>query len=150
VADPGRQDRPRPNQYAVPVPLGAKLAKAISDCLSNPRYTAKAREMAASLDGTDGVARTVRLIEEDGKARNVPVTSDTPPTLLLQAENDPVDSVNHSLAYYNALKNARVSVEMHLYAQGGHGFGRRRTEFPITGWPRLVEAWLRTIGAISR
>jgi acetyl esterase/lipase len=82
--------------------------------------------------------------------RNVPVTGDTPPTFLLQAENDSVDSVNHSLAYYNALKNARVSVEMHLYAQGGHGFGLRRTEFPITGWPQLVEAWLGTIGVISR
>jgi acetyl esterase/lipase len=81
---------------------------------------------------------------------NVPVTSDTPPTFLLQAENDPVDNVTHSLAYYVALKRAKVPVEMHLYAQGGHGFGLRRTEFPITAWPRLVETWLGTIGVLSR
>jgi len=35
---------------------------------------------------------------------------------------------------------------MHLYAQGGHAFGLRRTKFPITEWPRLAEKWLGTIG----
>jgi len=35
---------------------------------------------------------------------------------------------------------------MHLYAQGGHAFGLRRTKFPITAWPQLVETWLTTIG----
>ena len=74
------------------------------------------------------------------------VTRQTPPTFLLQAEDDHVDNVNDSLAYYVALKKAGVPVEMHLYAQGGHAFGLRRTKFPITGWPQLVETWLRTIG----
>ena len=80
---------------------------------------------------------------------DVPVTSRTSPTFLLQAEDDHVDNVNHSLVYYIALKKAGVPVEMHLYAQGGHAFGLRRTKFPITGWPQLVETWLATIGMVS-
>jgi acetyl esterase/lipase len=80
----------------------------------------------------------------------VPVTRNTPPTFLLQAENDNVDNVNDSLAYYIALKNAGVPAEMHLYAEGGHAFGLRRTKFPITAWPELVEKWLVTIGMISQ
>ena len=64
----------------------------------------------------------------------IPVTARTPPTFLLQAEDDNVDGVNQSLVYYIALKNAGVPVEMHLYAQGGHAFGLRRTELPITRW----------------
>ena len=80
---------------------------------------------------------------------DVPVIRETPPTFLLQAEDDHVDGVNQSLAYYIALKNAGVPVEMHLYAQGGHAFGLRRTKLPITGWPQLVETWLETIGMIS-
>src|SRR4029079_5391587 len=68
---------------------------------------------------------------------------------VLQAENDNIDSVNHSLVYYIALKNAGVPVEMHLYAQGGHAFGLRRTALPITGWPQLVETCLRTIGIVA-
>jgi acetyl esterase/lipase len=79
---------------------------------------------------------------------NVPVTTNTPPTFLLMAEDDHVDRVEQSLVYYMALKNAGVPVEMHLYAQGGHAFGLRRTKLPITGWPQLVETWLGTIGMI--
>jgi acetyl esterase/lipase len=79
----------------------------------------------------------------------VPVTSNTPPPFLLQAQNDPVDDVRNSMAYSIALRNVRVPVELHLYAEGGHGFGLRRTKFPITEWPALVEKWLGTIGMIS-
>jgi acetyl esterase/lipase len=80
---------------------------------------------------------------------NVPVTSNTPPTFLAQAENDPVDPVENSLVYFMALKKAGIPVEMHLYAQGEHAFGLRRTELPITRWPELVETWLQTIGMTS-
>ena len=80
---------------------------------------------------------------------DVPVTRRTPPTFIVQAENDPVDSVNNSLVYYIALENAGVPVEMHLYAEGKHAFGLRRTSFPITRWPELVETWLRTIGIVN-
>jgi acetyl esterase/lipase len=80
----------------------------------------------------------------------VPVSNRTSPTFLLQNEDDPVDDVENSLIYYAALKKAGVPVEMHLYAQGGHAFGLRRTQFPVTAWPRLVETWLQTIGMISQ
>jgi acetyl esterase/lipase len=47
---------------------------------------------------------------------DISVTKLTPPTFLLQAENDPVDSVNHSLVYYRALKDSNVPVEMRVLA----------------------------------
>jgi acetyl esterase/lipase len=78
----------------------------------------------------------------------VPVSIQTPPTFLLQAEDDPIDTVKNSLVYYAALKKAGVPVEMHLYAHGGHAFGLRRTKLPVTGWSQLVETWLGTIGMI--
>lgn len=81
---------------------------------------------------------------------NVPVTTNTPPTFLLQAEDDRVDGVEQSLVYYIGLKKARVPVEMHLYAQGGHGFGLRPSKYPISEWPQWVEKWLRTIGMTSQ
>jgi acetyl esterase/lipase len=61
-----------------------------------------------------------------------------------------VDNVNDSLAYYTALRNAGVPVEMHLYAQGAQAFGLRCTKLPVTVWPQLVETWLGTIGMISK
>jgi acetyl esterase/lipase len=77
------------------------------------------------------------------------ITRQTPPTFLLQNEDDHVDRVEDSLSYYAALKKAGVPVEMHLYAQGGHAFGLRRTKLPVTAWPQLVETWLAARGASS-
>jgi acetyl esterase/lipase len=79
----------------------------------------------------------------------IPVTSNTPPQFIVQAEDDHVDGVEQSLVYYIGLKNAGVPAEMHLYAEGGHAFGLRHTKFPITEWPQLAKKWLGTIGIIS-
>ena len=75
----------------------------------------------------------------------LPVSKETPPTFLLQSVKDPVDDVQNSLVYFIALKKAGVAVEMHLYAEGGHGFGFRRTQMAITEWPQLLEAWMHSI-----
>ena len=87
--------------------------------------------------------------ENLGLNPDIHVTSETPPTFLLQAEDDHIDSVYDSLAYYFALKKAGIPAEMHLYAEGNHAFGLRPTKLPITAWPQLVETWLGTIGMIS-
>ena len=71
-------------------------------------------------------------------------TADTPPTFIVQAEDDPVH-VENALVYFQQLKNAKVPAELHIYAQGGHGYGLRRTELPVTTWPSSVETWLHTI-----
>jgi acetyl esterase/lipase len=78
------------------------------------------------------------------------VSRDTPPTFLVQAQTDSIDNVNQALVYYIALKDAGVPAEMHLYTSGGHAFGLRRTQDPITEWPRLVERWLQTIGMLEK
>jgi acetyl esterase/lipase len=79
---------------------------------------------------------------------DIPVRRDTPPTFLLQAQDDHVDNVLQSVAYYVALNKARVPTEMHLYAEGGHAFGLRPSKFPVGQWPKLVETWLGTIGML--
>src|SRR5580700_1563190 len=79
---------------------------------------------------------------------DIHVTEKTPPTFLVQAEDDPVH-VENSTVYFLALKNAKIPAEMHLYASGGHGYGLRRTELPVTAWPKLVEMWLETIQVVA-
>jgi acetyl esterase/lipase len=89
------------------------------------------------------------VIAEQNFAANADIhpTEQTPPSFIVQAEDDPVH-VENSTVYFLALKNAKVPAEMHLYAQGGHGYGLRRTELPVTGWPQLVETWLHTIQVV--
>jgi acetyl esterase/lipase len=77
------------------------------------------------------------------------INAQTPPTFLLQNENDHVDTVWDALSYHAALVRANVPVEFHSYAEGGHAFGLRRTKYPATAWPHLVEVWLHTIGVVA-
>jgi acetyl esterase/lipase len=77
------------------------------------------------------------------------ISARTPPTFLLQNENDDVDSVWDALSYEAALIKAKVPVEFHSYAEGAHAFGLRPTKFPATRWPQLVEVWLHTIHMIE-
>lgn len=79
---------------------------------------------------------------------NIQVTDKTPPSFIVQAEDDPVH-VENSIVYFQALKNAKVPAELHLYAQGGHGYGLRRTSLPVTTWPQSVDTWLHTIQILS-
>lgn len=80
----------------------------------------------------------------------VEVRADAPPTLIMQAMNDPTDNVRHAMAYGLALNDAGVPVEMHLYAKGGHAFGMRPASAPITTeWPKLAAKWLNTIGILA-
>lgn len=76
------------------------------------------------------------------------ISARTPPTFIVQAQDDPVDDVRNSIAYFLALRAAGAPVEMHIYAHGGHAFALRPTAQPITRWPTLVETWLRTIGIL--
>jgi len=78
------------------------------------------------------------------------ITRETPPSFLLQNEDDHVDQIEDALSYYMGLKKAGVPVELHAYAQGGHAFGLREKTLPVSGWPQLVERWLGTIGMVPR
>lgn len=79
---------------------------------------------------------------------DIAVRDKTPPSFIVQTEDDPVH-VENSTVYFLALKNARVPAELHIYAQGGHGYGLRRTALPVTAWPQNVETWLHTIRVLS-
>jgi acetyl esterase/lipase len=80
---------------------------------------------------------------------DIRVTGRTPPTFLVHAYDDPMNPVENSLMYAAALRKAGVPAEIHLYANGGHAFGLRRTASSATSWPQLAEAWLKVIGVIG-
>jgi acetyl esterase/lipase len=73
------------------------------------------------------------------------VSPKAPPTFIVAAEDDPVDTVMNSISYFAELKRMNVPVEMHIYTHGGHGFALRQTGQPISHWPELVLKWLHAI-----
>lgn len=70
------------------------------------------------------------------------VNPSTPPTFLAMTQDDAV-GVEHVLHYAVALQQNRVPLEMHVYPEGGHGYGLRRTELPVTHWHDRATDWLR-------
>jgi acetyl esterase/lipase len=78
-------------------------------------------------------------------APDLRVGARTPPTFLVMTGDDPL-GIEHALAYYVALDAAGVKAELHMYPTGGHGYGLRRTENPLTAWPARAAEWLRAGG----
>jgi acetyl esterase/lipase len=70
------------------------------------------------------------------------VSAQTPPTMLVHAADDTSVPVENSLMMYQALLNARVRSELHVFDSGGHGFGLRGVAgHDVAAWPTLVENW---------
>jgi gluconolactonase len=70
------------------------------------------------------------------------ISKETPPCFFALAYNDagPLDG---SLKMIAALKQAGVKAELHVYSEGGHGFGMRAGDKPHATWPKRCEEWLR-------
>lgn len=74
------------------------------------------------------------------------VRADMPPVFLLHAADDASVDIGNTLQLYRALRAAGVATEMHLYPEGGHGFGVRDIgDSPLAEWPRIADAWLRSL-----
>ncbi len=81
----------------------------------------------------------VALAIQAKEGSSVLVRADTPPAFLVHAHDDKGVSSEQSIAFYLALRAAKVPAELHIYAQGGHGFGTRARGLPVSSW---IERWL--------
>ncbi|MFT5131096.1 MAG: acetyl esterase/lipase [Rhodothermales bacterium] len=77
------------------------------------------------------------------------VTADAPPMFFVHAHDDRIPSLS-SVLLYAELKRHGVAGELHVFAQGGHGYGMRPTDLPVTHWPKQMAAWLRGSGWLTK
>lgn len=77
------------------------------------------------------------------------VDANTPKTFLVHATDDKAVPVENSINYYLALKQNKVPAEMHIYENGGHGFGLG-IEGTNKYWPKDCENWLVANGYILK
>ncbi len=71
------------------------------------------------------------------------VTPETPPTFLVLADDDTVVPPQNSINFYLALKQNKVPAELHIFKDGGHGFGMNKKNLPVDQWPELFYSWLK-------
>jgi acetyl esterase/lipase len=87
--------------------------------------------------------------ENDKIAPELTISSNVPPTFIVQTQDDKI-RVENSLFYYLALKQANVRAELHVFPTGGHGYGLRPSSHAVTTWPGLAEQWMRGLGLLER
>lgn len=134
---------------------GAYLAANMSNTYERTYPRADAADRQSPRPDFAIVAYTARMLD-DSKGRNslelkpwVTINPKAPPTMILHAMNDPTDPIRQPMAYALALSDAGVSVDMRLYARGGHAFGMRPTVDPISReWPEQLKQWLYNIGML--
>jgi len=128
---------------------GGHLSAAIANIFDHRLYDAvdEADKLSCRPDFSVVVYPGYLALSDKNYAPNPDVvpTAATPPSFVVQAEDDPVH-VENALVYYQQLKNAQVPAELHVYPDGGHGYGLRATgKSAPANWPRDVEKWLRLI-----
>jgi acetyl esterase/lipase len=74
------------------------------------------------------------------------VTAQTPPTFLILADDDGGVPTRNSIEFYMALKKYKIPAEMHIFRDGGHGFGMNKKNLPIDQWPNLFAQWMKAQG----
>lgn len=89
-----------------------------------------------------------KLVEEMSNERQV--TKQTPPTFLVHTDGDGAVPAENSVAFFLALRRAKVPVEMHIFQPGDHGFGLGKPGEPAAAWPGLCETWMAGRGLLSR
>ena len=84
----------------------------------------------------------IELVDE------IKVDKNTPAAFVVQTKDD-AQYYRSSLAYGAALDAQGIPVELHLFAKGGHGYGLRPSQNPVSQWPNLCEAWMRESGFLE-
>jgi acetyl esterase/lipase len=79
----------------------------------------------------------------------ITVTENTPPTFMAVTWDDKFRGAQSALLFAR-LKEHDVPAEFHGYAKGGHGYGIRKSDNPVSNWHHQLEAWLKSSGFLTK
>ena len=98
----------------------------------------------------EGRPAFVAPIYAGGESKDVPVPADAPPMFVAAATDDSLGLAPQSIALYEKWADAKKSVELHMYAKGGHGFGMHKQNLPTDHWIDRFADWLEFQGWLKK
>jgi acetyl esterase/lipase len=126
---------------------GGHLAALASNQFASRSYPAcdAADAVSCRPDFTILIYPAYLTVKEQGDkiAPELTLTSNTPPTFIAMTEDDPV-RVETGLFYAAGLRKVNVPFELHIYPEGGHGYGLRPSSDGVTTWPQRASEWMRS------
>ena len=90
-----------------------------------------------------GKTHDLKLIQNF--SNELQVTDQTPPAFLALADDDAGVKPRNSIEYYMALKRFSIPAELHIFKEGGHGFGMHKTGKAHDQWPYMVIEWMKAM-----
>ena len=117
--------------------------------LAGVKFDGGAADAADPIDRLSSRPDFLVLIYPGVPASRLNITKDTPPAFLMCAYNDR-GPVQNNLGIFDAFVKAGVPADLHIWSEGGHGFGIRNRPIPISGWPRLVHEWMANRGFLPK
>lgn len=78
------------------------------------------------------------------------VTRQTPPAFLVHADDDSGVKTRNSIEYYMALKREGIPAELHIFQEGGHGFGMNKKGKPHDQWPLMLVDWMKAMKYLNK
>ncbi|MCO6044653.1 alpha/beta hydrolase [Aeoliella sp. ICT_H6.2] len=97
-----------------------------------------------NLIGKEAPSELVRSLSAEKQ-----VKPDTPPTFLFHTDEDRGVPAENSVAFYRALRRAKVPTELHIYQKGGHGVGLAHGVPGTSAWPEALKNWLKVQGFLK-
>jgi acetyl esterase/lipase len=94
-----------------------------------------------------GKGNNWKLVEE--YSNELQVTPETPPAFIAVADDDELVPARNSVEFYLALNKNNVPAELHVFAEGGHGFFLKKENLPVRDWPNLFYDWLKAIKIVD-
>jgi acetyl esterase/lipase len=73
-----------------------------------------------------------------------------PPTIIFASADDPTTPPGHGILLFETLIAAGASAELHLFRDGGHGWGLGKSGQVISQWPSLFEKWARSLEIVEK
>ncbi len=117
-------------------------------CLMYPVITMGAGTHPGSRDFLLGAAPPAEAVARYSMERHA--RPDMTPTMLVHAADDDAVPLSNTLAMHQALLAQRVRSELHVFEEGGHGFGLRFVrDKPAGAWPMLFRAWAARHGVFA-
>lgn len=79
---------------------------------------------------------------EDAWSLDTYAAGDAPPTIIISAADDQTTPPGHGISLFQALINRGARAELHIFEEGGHGWGLGTEDQILSQWPVLFENWI--------
>ena len=87
--------------------------------------------------------------EKNELSPDLHIVPGTPPIFLAHGGADLISPPEHSVVLYQALRNAGIPAELHIYAGAAHDFGVRKSAHPCSTWTESAAAWMKQLGFLT-